>query len=102
MGFFELLLIAVLGLVVVGPKRLPETVRTVALWVGRLRRMMTNARTEMEKEFGVDEVRQQLHNEQVLKNLGDPFRNLNDSKPQNKADISSSSKDKSPENPEAN
>ena len=102
MGFFELLLIAVLALVVVGPKRLPETVRTVALWVGRLRRMMTNARSEMEKEFGVDEVRQQLHNEQVLKNLGEPFRNLKDNKPQNNTGISSSSNDKTPESPEAN
>jgi len=37
-GFAELLLIGVVGLLVLGPERLPGAVRTVSLWVGRLRR----------------------------------------------------------------
>ena len=36
-GFAELLLIAVLGLLVLGPERLPTAVRTISLWLGRLR-----------------------------------------------------------------
>ena len=37
-GFAELLLIAVVGLLVIGPERLPSAIRTTSLWLGRLRR----------------------------------------------------------------
>ena len=37
-GGLELLLIAVVGLLVIGPERLPEALRTLGLWLGRLRR----------------------------------------------------------------
>ena len=62
-GFPELLLISVVALVVIGPEKLPETVRTVALWIGRLKRSLSNIRLELENEIGADEIRQQLHNE---------------------------------------
>ncbi len=68
-GFAELLLLAIVALVVIGPERLPETARTLGLWMGRLRRMFSNAKTELERELGVDEVRRQLHNEQVMSEL---------------------------------
>ncbi len=68
-GFFELLLIAVVGLIVIGPKRLPETIRFVGLWIGRLRRSLSAAKKEFEQEFGIDDVRRQLHNEAVMQEL---------------------------------
>jgi sec-independent protein translocase protein TatB len=77
-GFFELLLIAVVGLLVIGPKRLPETIRTVGLWVGRLKRALGSARQEFEREFGVDEVRRQLHNENVMRQLGESRQAISD------------------------
>ena len=66
-GFSELLIIAVLTLIVMGPERLPETVRTITLWFGRLRQFLSAARTEIEDEVGVDEIRRQLHNEQIMR-----------------------------------
>ncbi|MEE8077677.1 MAG: twin-arginine translocase TatA/TatE family subunit, partial [Pseudomonadales bacterium] len=36
-GFPELMLIAVVGLLVIGPERLPEALRTLGLWFGRMR-----------------------------------------------------------------
>ena len=36
------------------------------LWIGRLRRNYYNVKTEIEREIGMDEVRRQLHNEQVM------------------------------------
>ena len=69
-GFSELLIIAVLTLIVMGPERLPETVRTITLWFGRLRQFLSAARTEIEDEVGVDEIRRQLHNEQLMRDLG--------------------------------
>jgi sec-independent protein translocase protein TatB len=68
-GFSELLIIAVLTLIVMGPERLPETVRTITLWLGRLRQFLSAARTEIEDEVGVDEIRRQLHNEKIIRDL---------------------------------
>lgn len=68
-GFSELLIIAVLTLIVMGPERLPETVRAITLWFGRLRQFLSAARTEIEDEVGVDEIRRQLHNEQLMRDL---------------------------------
>jgi sec-independent protein translocase protein TatB len=69
MGFFEILLIAVVALMVVGPQRMPEAVRTVALTVGRFKRSLNSARVEIEKQIGTDDIRRQLHNEQIMDNL---------------------------------
>ena len=68
-GFSELLVIAIISLIVMGPERLPETVRTIGLWIGRLKQMFINARKELEDEVGMDEVRRQLHNEKILSEL---------------------------------
>ena len=68
-GFFELVLVAVVGLVVIGPERLPETVRTIALWIGRLKRSLRETRQELEEHIGADEIRRQLHNEDVMRSL---------------------------------
>ena len=65
-GFPELVLIAVVGLLVIGPDRLPEALRTLGLWLGRMRRSFVSVKTEIEKEIGMDEVRRQLHNEAVM------------------------------------
>lgn len=68
-GFPELILIAIVGLLVIGPERLPEALRTLGLWVGRMRRSFTNVKTEIEKEIGMDEIRRQLHNEAVMEEM---------------------------------
>lgn len=70
-GFFELLIVAIVGLLVIGPERLPETVRTIALWFGRLKQSISDTRTELEKQIGADEIRRQLHNERIMKQLRD-------------------------------
>lgn len=68
-GFTELLLCLVVALVVIGPEQLPGTVRTVALWIGRLKRSLTETRAEIERQIGADDIRRQLHNEEILRNL---------------------------------
>ncbi|MDM3871584.1 Sec-independent protein translocase protein TatB [Porticoccus sp. W117] len=68
-GGAELLVIAVLGLIVIGPKRLPEVVRAISLWIGRLKRSLGNIKQGIENEFQLDEVRRQLHNEEILRQL---------------------------------
>ncbi|MCZ6852923.1 MAG: Sec-independent protein translocase protein TatB [Gammaproteobacteria bacterium] len=68
-GFPELVLIAVVGLLVIGPERLPETLRTLGLWLGRMRRSFAKVKNEIEAEIGMDEVRRQLHNESVMEEM---------------------------------
>lgn len=68
-GFPELILLSIVALLVVGPERLPETIRTVSLWIGRLKRSVANIKQEIEKEIGAEEIRQELHNESILKEL---------------------------------
>lgn len=65
-GFPEFFIAALVALVVLGPERLPSALRTLGLWIGRLRRSYYNVKTEVEREIGMDEVRRQLHNEQVM------------------------------------
>lgn len=65
-SFLEFFLAAVVALVILGPSRLPGALRTLGLWIGRLRRNYYNVKTEIEREIGMDEVRRQLHNEQVM------------------------------------
>lgn len=68
-GFSELLLCAVVALLVLGPERLPGAVRSASLWIGRFRRAFHDVKSEIEREIGADDIRRQLHNEQVLKKL---------------------------------
>jgi len=65
-GFSELLLVGLVALLVLGPERLPGAVRTAGLWVGRLKRSFLAIKQEVEREIGADEIRRQLHNEQIL------------------------------------
>lgn len=68
-GFGELLVIGVLGLLVLGPERLPVAVKTLGLWLGRFKRSYRQVRSEIEKEIGADEIRRQLHNEDIMHSL---------------------------------
>lgn len=77
MSFFEVLVIAIVGLIVIGPDKLPETIRTVMLWFGRIKRTVTDTRTEFEQQLGLDEIRRELHNEQILKALAKIESNKN-------------------------
>jgi len=68
-GFFELLVIAVLGLLVFGPEKLPEAIRTFAFGFSKAKRSWQNTRRELEQELGMDEIRREIHNAQILENI---------------------------------
>ena len=77
-GFPELLMISVVTLLVIGPEKLPETIRTVSLWIGRIQRSFSNLRQEIENEIGADEIRTQLHNESIMQDLEDAKNTMQD------------------------
>lgn len=68
-GSLELLLILVVTLLVIGPEKLPDTLRELGLWFGRLSRSFNSVKSEIEKEIGMDDVRRQLHNEAVMQEM---------------------------------
>ncbi len=68
-GFAELVLIFIVGLLVLGPERLPAAIRTLSLWLGRLRRSFVAIRDEIEREIGADDIKRQLHNESIMSSL---------------------------------
>lgn len=68
-GFFELLLVGTVALVVIGPERLPDAVRTTVRWWTQIKQTLGSAREELEREVGADDIRRELHNERVLREL---------------------------------
>ncbi|MDQ7073464.1 MAG: Sec-independent protein translocase protein TatB [Gammaproteobacteria bacterium] len=60
-GFWELFLIAVVALVVVGPERLPKLVRVTGLWVGRANASFQSIRSEISRELRAEELKQALN-----------------------------------------
>ena len=49
-GFAELIIIAIVGLLVIGPERLPGAIRTGSAWLGRIKRGFNDIKREVEQE----------------------------------------------------
>ncbi len=62
-GFIELLMIAVVALLVLGPERLPGAVRETAIWIGRVRRHANAIRHQIEEQI------EDLENETMISDL---------------------------------
>ncbi|KRG68283.1 Sec-independent protein translocase protein TatB [Pseudoxanthomonas dokdonensis] len=59
-GFSELLVVAVVALVVLGPERLPKATRFAGLWVRRARAQWYSVKEELERELAADELKRSL------------------------------------------
>lgn len=59
-GFGELLLVFVIGLIVLGPQRLPVAVKTVVGWVRALRSLATTVQNELAQELKLQEFQDSL------------------------------------------
>lgn len=59
-GFAELLVISVLGLVILGPERLPHAIKTGLQWINYLRSSASNIKETVNRELKVDEIKQDL------------------------------------------
>ncbi|YCO03575.1 Sec-independent protein translocase protein TatB [Vibrio sp. VNB-15] len=59
-GFWELVLISVVGLVVLGPERLPHAIRSVSRFVGAAKSMANSVKDELSHELKVQELQENL------------------------------------------
>lgn len=68
-GFSELLVVALVALLVIGPERMPEAVHKVLSTWRTIKRSLYNARRDVEREMGVDDIRRRIHNEEIMRSL---------------------------------
>ena len=64
MGFAEMVIIAIVALVVIGPERLPTVARKAGAYVARIRRFVSNVKSDVEREFRTDELQRMLQQQQ--------------------------------------
>lgn len=87
-GFWEILLIAVVALLVVGPERLPKLIRVVGLWLGRAQASLQSIRSEINRELRAQELQDALKKtEKDMPDLNEQVRvddTESDTKPQSK------------------
>ena len=66
-GFSEVVIIAIIALVILGPERLPKVARTLGFWVGRARRMVADVKSDIDREMRESELAD-------LRKLGDDVK----------------------------
>jgi sec-independent protein translocase protein TatB len=63
-GFWELAIVMVVALLVVGPERLPALAGQIGKWVGKAKRMMASVRSDIESEIKAAELKEILEKQQ--------------------------------------
>jgi len=70
-GFWELAIIGVVALLVIGPERLPRVARTTGLWLGRARRFVSSVKADIDREVAADELKKVLAKQAQVPGLYD-------------------------------
>jgi sec-independent protein translocase protein TatB len=65
-GFFELLLISIIALVVLGPERLPVAIHTIRDWISGIKRFSNSIKTELAEELNIQELTDNLSKSEEL------------------------------------
>ena len=76
-GFPELLVIIFVGLLVVGPEKLPQILKTLTRSFRTIKSYLMETRSEIEKSVGMDEIRQDLHNKEIMEDLKENKKDSN-------------------------
>lgn len=75
LGFSELVVIALVALIVLGPERLPKAARFAGLWIRRGRAQWYSVRSELERELAADELKRSLDDaKQAVQSTEDSMR----------------------------
>jgi sec-independent protein translocase protein TatB len=75
-GFFELVVVGVVALIVLGPERLPHAARMTGAWIGKVRRTTLAIREELEREVNAQELQQRLKQEMERTGLNEAKESL--------------------------
>lgn len=83
-GFWELAIIALVALVVVGPERLPKLAYTAGKWLGKGRKVLQQVKSEIDKEIKAEELKEILEEqkkqlnplEEIVEETGESLRDI--------------------------
>ncbi len=76
-GFWELALIFVVALLVLGPERLPRAARTVGLWIGKARQILSSVKSDIDRELRAEELKAMVNKGSAVSELQDLVREVN-------------------------
>ena len=68
-GFLEILIIFIFGLIIIGPKRLPEVTKTIIKFYKRIENKFADFKNDIEDDIGADELKKDVFNELRMEEL---------------------------------
>ena len=71
-GFLEIAIILILGLLIIGPKRLPDLIKTILKFYKKVQKQISNLKSDLEEDIGTEEIKKDVFNEMRMEEL-DPF-----------------------------
>ena len=77
-GFWELIVVGVVAMIVVGPEQLPGLARKAGFWLGKARRMIAEVKAEVDRELHLEEIKQSLREQNHLTEINDLQQDLAD------------------------
>ena len=63
-GFWEIAIIGVITLIVVGPEKMPSLARKAGLYIGKLNKFFTKIKSDINEELKMDEIKEQMSMEE--------------------------------------
>ncbi len=77
-GFWELCLVGLVSLLVIGPEKLPKAARVAGFWVGKTRNMVATVKAEIKQELQAEEMRQILIEQSGLEEINNLIEDSSD------------------------
>jgi len=83
-GFWELCLVGLISLLVIGPQQLPKVARIIGFWLGKINQLSTQVKEEIKEELHQEEIQQFLNKQNELSELNElipldtPEKTIND------------------------
>ncbi len=68
-GFLEIAIILILGLLIIGPQRLPDVVKTVLKFYKKVQKQISNLKNDLEEDIGTEEIKKDVFNEMRMEEL---------------------------------
>jgi len=68
-GFLEIAIILLLGLIIIGPKRLPDLIKTILKFYKKVQKQISNLKNDLEEDIGTEEIKKDVFNEMRMEEL---------------------------------
>lgn len=75
-GIQEIILISFMALVILGPERLPIVIKNILSFSKKIKRTFNQIKADLEREVNINEITQEIHNEEILRELGEPIEQI--------------------------